>query len=186
MIRSIIDDINRGLDYSFRDVLKGIVYPVWAKTQYIPGSRDGHVYKDAVPDASRKSIVYWEDWGTTNLLNTPRYNRYQTAVRLVVWFNFDRLESTYDDCVREMLNAIPKRTGNEVFIMRNGQMNKGVEIFSRYNYPEGKQYVAPPYDVAAFHFNIRYMSTYCPPKPQFVADESGILLVDENNNNIIL
>lgn len=165
MIRQIVDDINKGLEYSFKDVLRGIAYPVLNKTQVIPGDRDGNKYQDCVPDDTKKSIVYWEDYGTTRLFGGPRYDRLQTAVRLVAWLNFKLIShGNYDQCVREILNQIPRRIGNEVFLIRTGQEPKTSDIFSRYTYREGKQYVGPPYDVMAFNFNIRYMSTYCKPE----------------------
>ena len=165
MIRKIIDQVNSGLDYSFKENLLGIVYPVLNKTQWIPGDRSGNAYQDAVPDDKKKSIVYWEDHGTVKLFGSPRYDRYQTHVRLVVWMNFKKItDIDYDDCVREIMNCIPKRFENEVFFIRAGMQHKTPAIFNRYGYRDGKQYVSPPYDVAAFDFNVRYMSTYCPPE----------------------
>ena len=165
MIRQIIDQVNTGIDYSFKDTLLGVVYPVLQKTQWIPGDRNGTTYQDAVPDDKKTSIVYWEDYGSTTLFSSPRYHRIQTQVRLIIWMNFNKINGiTYNECVREILNCIPKRIGNEVFIMRTGQQAKTSAIFNRYDYRDGKQYVSPPYDVAALDFQIRYMSTYCPPE----------------------
>ena len=194
MIRDIVDQLNSYLDYSFKDTLKGIVYPVLNKRQWIPGDRTGKGYDDCVPNDKKKSIVYWEDYGTTSILSTPRYNRYQTRVRLIVWLNFGLIEDlTYDDCVREIMNCIPKRIGNELFIFRAGQQPKTPAIFARYDYRDGKQYVAPPFDVAAFDFDIKYMSTYCPIKPTptiepftGVVDFEGNQLIDNDQNTIIL
>ena len=165
MIRQIVDDINANLEYSFKDVLRGIAYPVLNKTQLIPGDRDGNKYQDCVPNDGKQSIVYWEDYGTTRLFGSTRYDRLQTSVRLVMWLNMKKISThDYDQCVREIMNKIPRRIGNEVFIIRTGQEPKTPAIFGRYNYREGKQYVSPPFDVAAFNFNIRYMSTYCKPE----------------------
>jgi hypothetical protein len=166
MIREIVKKINAHIiPLSYHDVVRGIVYPVLNKTQLIPGERDGSlVYQDAVPDRSKQSIIYWEDWGTTVMYNSPRYSRLQTNVKLIVWMNFEKIIGSYDDCIREIMSKIPRRIDNEVFIVPNGQMHKSPAIFSRYNYREGKQYVAPPFDVAAFDFKIRYMSTYCPTR----------------------
>ena len=164
MIRQVIDDINDYMNYSFKDVHFGVVYPVLNKTQKIPGSRDGNQYKDAIPNSSKQSILYWEDYGTTTLLSAPRYSRVESNVRIVMWFNFKKLEEgkTYDECVREVLNSLPKRVGNKIHIFLRGQQPKTEAIFARYDYKEAKQYVAPPYDVAAFDFAIRYMLPYCP------------------------
>lgn len=162
MIRQIVDRINEGMDFSFKETLLGVVYPVFNKSTFIPGDRDGNAYKDAVPNDKKRSIVYWEDYGTIKIYGSPRYDRFQTTVRLVVWLNFKKINGlTYDDCVKEILSCVPKRIRNEVFINRTGMQAKTPAIFQRYDYRDGKQYVSPPYDVAAFDFNIRYLSTYC-------------------------
>jgi hypothetical protein len=165
MIRYIIDEINDNLDYSFKDVLRGVAYPVWNKNMFIPGDRKGNLYEDCVPDDKKHSIVYWEDYGSNIILNTPRYQRITSNVRLIVWLNFKLIDEGtsggYDECVKEIIQAIPKRM-KSVFITHVGQQPKTPAIFSRYDYRDSKQYVSPPFDVAAFDFKITYMSTYCP------------------------
>jgi hypothetical protein len=166
MIRQVIDEINLHLNYSFKDVLLGVVYPVLSKTQLIPGDRHGAIYVDAVPDDKKRSIVYWEDYGTTTTLSTPRYDRFQTRVRLVCWMNFKLLNHQgYDECVREMFQAVPKRFSNKFIVKRKGYLPKTHDIFSRYNYREGKQFIAPPYDVFALEFDITHMSVHCGSAP---------------------
>lgn len=163
MIRQVIDDINKYVDYSFKDTHFGLVYPVLNKTQKVPGSRDGFVYKDAIPNDSKKSIVYWEDYGSTTILNAPRYKRMESTVRLVIWMNFKKIgsEKTYDECVMEILQAIPNKVTNKIHIILRGEVPKTENIFGRYDYRETKQYVAPPFDVACFEFSVRYMLPYC-------------------------
>lgn len=161
MIRSVIDRINENISYSFEDVKHGVVYPVFHKNMWIPGDRNETGYTDAIPDQARQSILYWEDYGTTVLFNSPRYSRMQTSVRLVLWMNFRKIDIPYEDAINEIMRSIPKRIGNDVHIIRRGQQPKTMEIFSRYSYRDAKQYVAPPYDVLALNFDIRYMSTFC-------------------------
>lgn len=161
MIRTVINRINENINYSFEDVKHGIVYPVFHKNIWIPGDRTLEGYVDAIPDSKRESILYWEDYGTITLFNTPRYSRMQTSVRLILWMNFKKMIITYDEAVAEINRAIPKRIGNQVHITRKGQLAKTVDIFARYSYRDAKGYIAPPYDVLALNFDIRYMSTFC-------------------------
>lgn len=164
MIRAIVDNINTHLKYSFKDSLFGVVYPVLNKNQWIPGDRTGKGYMDAVPNQAKISIAYWEDWGTVTLLSTPRYRRMQASLRLILWMNMKKMPShSYDQAVREFLAYVPKKVGNDVLIRRTGQLAKSTEIFARYDYRDAKQYVAPPFDVAAFTFDIKYMDTDCIP-----------------------
>jgi len=162
MIRQVVDIINKNIDFEGLDVLHGVVYPVLNKTQRIPGDRDGTLYVDAVPNSKKANILYWEDYGSIVIDRSVRYTRFQTSVRLIVWMNFKIMNSTnYDNFIKKVLRAVPKKIGNQISIIFKGQQPKSIDIFSRYDYPEGKQYVAPPYDVAAFDFDIRYMNTIC-------------------------
>ena len=163
MIRQIIDNINSKVDYSFKDVFYGVVYPIYNKDMYIPGSRSGEIYKDAVPDSSKKSIVYWEDWGTTTLESTKRWQSMQTEMRLIAWFNFSKIDKGYDECVNELLSVVPRKEGKHTRLFLQGMLPKTEDIFARYNYREGKQYMTAPFDVVALRYQVRYMNLpYCP------------------------
>ena len=153
MIREIIDGIN--LTYSFKDVQYGIVYPVYSKTGYVPGSQNGREYNDAVPDSRRTSIVYWEDHGSSVIGSNARNWRISQQVRLIAWMNMDRISQDYEKCVGQLLYGVPKKVGNTL-ISYKGQLPKDMSIFSRYSYAEGKQYMTYPFDVVAFKFNIIY------------------------------
>jgi len=152
MIRNIIPT----LSYSFSDVQHGIVYPVQSKGGWVPGSRDGKFYKDAIPDSSKMSIVYWEDFGGAVIDSCRQYQRVRQRVRLVVWMNFGRItDKNYRQCVGEVLRAVPQRVGSTLFTFV-AQKHKDINLFDRYTYNEAKQYITYPYDVAAFDYDIVY------------------------------
>ena len=153
MIREIIDSIT--LDYTFKDVQYGIVYPVFSKTGFVPGSQNGKWYEDAVPDSSRKSIVYWEDYGSSVIDSNKHYWRISQSVRLICWMNFNRIDIPYEKCVGQILYGVPKQSGNTL-IQYQGELPKDVNIFNRYNYKDGKTYIAYPFDVVAMKFNVLY------------------------------
>ncbi len=160
MIRDIVENINGKLDYSFQDVLRGIVYPLNKKGQRVPASQEGKEYKDAIPNSKKKSIVYWEDYGGTIVDSCIHYQRITQRVRLIIWMNFDKIEQPYDDCVKEVTKSIPNRMGNTI-IKLSETIPKSVEVFGRYDYPDRKHYVTLPYDVAVFLYNITYMKRPC-------------------------
>lgn len=153
MIRKIVDEIP--LIYTFRDVRHGIVYPVFSKSGYVPGSQDGREYLDAIPDSNRKSIVYWEDHGSNVVSSDARRWRVSHNLRLIAWMNFDKIDQEYDKCVGQLLYSVPKKIENTI-ISYKGQVPKDMGIFSRYNYKEGKQFMTYPYDVVCFKFNVLY------------------------------
>ena len=74
-----------------------MVYPVLSKTQWLPGSQDGLVYEDAVPNSSKYYNHYWEDYGGRVIDSCARYQRFSHKIRIVVWFNFNLLPDTYDN-----------------------------------------------------------------------------------------
>lgn len=161
MIRDVIRRINDRFDVSFEDKKLGLVYPVLNKTDWLPGSQNGLVYEDAVPNSSKKSIIYWEDYGGRVIDSSARYQRIQHSIRLVAWFNFNLITDPYDECVVELLRAIPRRV-DQVTIKPSGFLPKKNDIFARYSYRDQKQYVTYPYDVVAIDFDVKYMSTLCP------------------------
>lgn len=160
MIRSVIDDLD--LQYSFKDVCYGIVFPVFNKTGYVPGSIDGKFYNDAVPNSTKASIVYWEDYGGKVVYRNSRHVRMQQTVRLVVWLNMDEIEQEYDECVAEILRAVPQVVGTTVFQLTE-ELIRDEKIFSRYNYREGKNYLLWPFDAVAFVYNVyHFQKCYTP------------------------
>lgn len=158
MIRQVINSIN--LDYSFKDVCYGVVYPVFSKTGRVPGSQDGKFYQDAIPDSSRKSIVYWEDYGGSVVDSTVHRQRIRQDVRLVVWMNFDKIATPYEDCIVDIMQAVPRRVGSSSIAL-TGTLPKDVNLFNRYDYREGKQYISYPYDVIALNYQILYFRPKC-------------------------
>ena len=170
MIRSIISLINDEISLSFEDKKLGLVYPVLSKTQWLPGSQNGLVYEDAVPNSSKYSILYWEDYGGRVIDSCTRYQRYSHQIRLIVWFNFNLIGKPYDECVVELMRAIPRRI-DTITITPKGQLPKKNDIFSRYSYRDEKQYVTYPYDVVAFDFEVKYMSTMCVTPSTVISDD---------------
>jgi len=160
MIRDIISKVNNKMSYTFKDVLIGLVHPHLNKRDVIPKSSDGKTYPEAVPDGTKKSIVYWEDYGGKTIDACSRYRRVSHTVRIVVWLNFNKIETTFDDCVKEILRTIPRKVGTTTVSVTD-HLHKDSSLFSRYTYDEGKQYITYPYDVFAFMVDVKYMDTLC-------------------------
>ena len=160
MIREIVKQINSQLDYTFKDVLVGIVHPHDLKGQMVPMASDGTTYPEAIPHSAKTSIVYWEDMGSRTAIQAVRYRYVEHDVRLVVWLNFDRIEQSYEDCIREIMGAVPQKI-DRILIAKKGQEAKSNNIFARYGYEERKQYITWPYDVFAINISIKYPDTGC-------------------------
>lgn len=160
MIRKIIDDVNELLDYSYKDVLLGVVHPHDNKGKTIPADSKGTLYAQAIPDSTRTSIVYWEDHGSVTVRQHVRFRIIEHTMHLVVWLNFNKITQGYDECVSEILDTLPQRMGTVLFSV-TGQLPKSTEIFTRYDYQERKQYITYPYDAIAFKVMVKYIETKC-------------------------
>ncbi len=160
MIRIIVNQIAGAMDYSFKDVNLGLVYPVSVKGQMMAGTHDGLHLQQAIPNSRRRCIAYWEDYGSRTTDECRRYRRVINELRLVVWMNMKRLNGNFDDLVREVAWSVPKQLGTTVISIA-GELPKSTEIFARYDYADTKQYITHPYDVAAFKFFVRYTDVGC-------------------------
>lgn len=150
------------------------------KTYKLPVSYDTHIdgtdctgqEKELIPDSSRKSIIYFEDFGVVG--NNDRRGRlqgYTSTLRLVCWLNRNNLVGTpYELVTARMVKMI-----NDALITRkspeNWQMFTGIivriaripsqdaNIFSRYTYREtDRQYLMPPFEFFAIDYTLKFFS----------------------------
>ena len=112
-----------------------------------------------VPDSTKRSIIYFEDYGTTmtNMDNQMIY--FQGNMRLIVWFNYHKISPAMHDpslIALNVLKVIPTQLGNfdgllGVNVDVTGQLPNDAGVFSRYSYAEERQqYITHPYDYVAF------------------------------------
>ena len=161
MIRGIIDEINQRFDYTFKDVLLGVVHPHSNKGKVIPVTSDGVSHPEAVPDSARKSIVYWEDYGASTWRQTVRYRFVNHELRLLVWLNFDKIQIGYQECVGEIYRNLPRRIGN-ILVSPAGEVPKSTDLFARYDYQQRKQFITYPYDAFGITVLVKYPQLPCP------------------------
>ena len=125
--------------------------------------------RQLVPDKSRKSILYFEDFGSSP---DPQARAgslgFITNVRLVCWMNktaigFTKYEDVTTRCITEILERLVLGTGiNEngfvkLFVYNPRILIQNASIFSPYNYPEAVvQYLRPPFEYFAIDLTCRY------------------------------
>lgn len=174
---------------SFFDVVAGIAQPVidvrfnddidTKIARKIPVSYDFVGGKSAylgmerqlVPDKSKKSIIYFEDWGSS--IDTGRgvpagAKAYNSKIRLVCWMNKDKFQADkYAELTAYAIDMITQclvsgRAINEagltrLFIEVTGVPIQDAGIFSRYNYAEEvTQYLRPPFEYFAIDLQCKY------------------------------
>lgn len=115
--------------------------------------------KDLQPDSSRRSIIYFEDFGSVPSLSRGGFTSYVSQVRLVAWLNRDRLVGDkYAEITGTCINLIigklsptnPINVGmfTRLTIKPVKIPEQSAALFSRYTYDEKvRQYLRPPFDV---------------------------------------
>lgn len=125
----------------------------------------------AIPDSSRKGILYFEDNGINPDGRDRSGGNYQftSNIRLVVWINRKKVTSeTYieisgaaiADLIEKMkVDRNPKKEGmfSNLSISLAGIPRQDAGIFSRYTYDETvTQYLRPPFEFFALDLSVRY------------------------------
>lgn len=130
---------------------------------------DGQRYFNLVPDSEKKSIIYFEDFGTRIKEKDSRRYDCEVTLRLVCWMNLQKIGIT--DCtlsavaVSQVLSAVPLQLPDEVpfnqLVFRvTDQLPRTPAIFERYTYNESvNQYLMWPYDYFALMIYGRFLFT---------------------------
>lgn len=177
---------NKLANIPFLDVVAGIVQPVidvkmnqdnnLAIAKKMPVSYDvtgkGTAYgmeRQLVPDQSKKSILYFEDFGsTTDTTARARTLAFITNIRLVFWMNkincgFDKYADISAFCINSILERLILPSGinqsgiTRLFISNPRILIQDSSVFSRYNYTEEVvQYLRPPFEFFAIDLTCKY------------------------------
>lgn len=120
------------------------------------------------PDSSRRSIIYFEDFGVQANGRQHSMNGYISSLRLVCWLNRSRLVGDKYKAVAGIMQATiidkiagrnPENTG--IFVRLTVDVAKILPqdnaIFGRYTYDEAvRQHLRPPYEFFAIDFSCKY------------------------------
>lgn len=127
--------------------------------------------RQLVPDQSRKSILYFEDFGTvpdTSGRAGARSLSFISTLRVVCWINKTKLVNyKYNEltavCMAEIINRLVIGTAINMNGIARLMVSVGripiqdAAIFSRYNYDEAElQYLRPPFEYFAIDLNCKY------------------------------
>jgi len=121
-----------------------------------------------LPDGSRKSLIYFEDWGTAVLPRLHGQTGYNSNIRLVCWLNRANLVGDHYKMVagRMMASIVDTLAGKnpenvdmfirlQVEVVRIPPQDAG--LFGRYTYrEEDRQYLRPPYEFFGIDFSCKY------------------------------
>lgn len=124
--------------------------------------------KDLIPDSSRKSITYFEDFGSTVTGNIDGIIDFSSKLRLICWLNRDRLVGdAYKEisafCISAIIGKLTAKQFSNAGIFT--QLNvkpqaiqpQNANLFSNYTYDQNvRQYLRPPFEF----FGIDLLCTY--------------------------
>lgn len=133
------------------------------------------------PDSSRKSITYFEDFGTLPGERRGGFYTYRSTVRLVSWLNRSLLVGNdYAQisglCISKLIatlcpSANPRNVGmfTGLKVTPGRVLPQDASIFSRYTYEETqRQYLRPPFEFFAIDLVADYsIHDKCLPEIQF-------------------
>lgn len=174
MIHLVADRIVTYLTLPLVDKITGIVKPLRynnaGKLLVIPVAFNTDVSKcsqsqllDYCPDSSKRSIIYFEDLGTTFSQWEGKYMMFTAQMRLVCWFNYKRIGGHSPDQVAlNLLKYLPDNMGNfddliGVWLDVQRQEPNDGTAFGRYTYPEEiSQFITYPYDYVSFILNATF------------------------------
>lgn len=128
-----------------------------------PSTCSSSQLNDYVPDSKKRSIIYFEDQGTTFTRNGDAYEM-TSGLRLICWFNHKKIGAQYNTALisLNLLSHIPGNLGNfdnliGVWIDVQRQEPNDGAAFSRYTYVEEiSQYITYPYDYVSFIIQATY------------------------------
>lgn len=176
-------------DMDFVDVLAGLAQPVIdTKFKEIEGVKIAKkmpvsydvvggksmylgMERELVPNKSKKSIIYFEDFGTnadTSATVGARFMALSSQIRIVCFLNKEKLHQyKYNEVTAHCQSEILKRLVSGAGFSGNGITRifcnirqipiQDANIFSRYNYDEAElQYLRPPFEYFAIDLTVRY------------------------------
>ena len=117
-----------------------------------------------VPDSKKRSIIYFEDFGTSLARNNDNYIDCSSNLRLVCWFNYNKIGQYHEPSLiaLNILKHLPTVLGNfdnliGVRCEVTRQAENDANCFNRYTYyEEQSQYLTYPYDYVCFDIVATY------------------------------
>jgi hypothetical protein len=122
---------------------------------------------DLVPNQKYKSLIFFEDLGTTPTGEDRKFFEFRTRLKMIMWFNLAKLGKTACSvdylAIAAVLKKLPTGTFNynttfsRVNITLVGVDPKSSAIFSKYSFDEATtQYLLYPFDYCATTWEVTY------------------------------
>lgn len=130
--------------------------------------------KDLQPDSKKKSITYFEDFGTDIVSSRGGVTQFSSKLRLVCWLNKnlltgDKYAEISGICIASTIAKLtpPNPLNMGIFtglILKPTRVpQQGIDLFSRYTYyQKDRQFLLPPFEAFAIDLTCTYrVSSSC-------------------------
>lgn len=151
------------------------IFPVDCNT---PTDCETSKLRALVPNSTKRSILYFEDQGTSQIEVLQGGYKFQASLKLICWFNYKKIAALCEPSLiaTNILKFLPTNLGNfdefiDVWIEVVSQ-DPAEGVFDKYTYLEEKtQFVTYPYGVVAFTLRASWqIRTACVPEIVINAD----------------
>jgi hypothetical protein len=107
-----------------------------------------------VPDEKLSSMLWFEDGGTTFVMESGRSTYFTSSLRLIIWLNLNKYEhncsitsAVFTDVIKRLMTtyeSIPE--AHSIRVESLTQMPKDASIFSSYDFENKNMFLIYPYD----------------------------------------
>lgn len=119
-----------------------------------------------IPDVNQKSIIFFEDLGSSNNGGMGRVDRIESNVKLICWVNWKKLgesDCSPDNIMQEVIGTFANYRGNigqflNVNVKLDSIAPSTYDIWNRYSFKSGRRaYMMAPYTAFAVTFKITFL-----------------------------
>lgn len=150
----------------------------------VTGDCDLTTRTDLVPNSAYKSVLYFEEFGSSTITKDPQTKAYNvtTELRIVAWLNGEKIQWNSEQAFTSIWKLLSElhpyfESGDykRIRITNIVQEQKTPAIFSRYTYDETlTQYLMHPHDYMSMVLTVVYMtSPDCFTETEVNLDECG-------------
>lgn len=142
-------------------------FPVSSDTSLPNGCEGGPEFL-LIPDSSRKSIIYFEDFGIQSTGREHGLPTFNSSIRLIAWLNRAKLTGDHyaeisGRAMAMIINLLAGRNPENVDMFTRLSVSvarippQEPALFGRYTYDETlRQYLRPPFEFFGIDFTCRY------------------------------
>ena len=121
-------------------------------------------YVNLLPDSKLMSIMFFEDNGFRQVGYYPRYMEFEADLRLVVWWNYEKVNvnvssptTLVTSILKKLVGYLPNTNNYNALIVEYLGQEQRTAPYDRYTLSEAEhQYMTYPYDAVVLNFRVNF------------------------------